>query len=401
MTAPTNNDGATRPVTTYGDYDGAGRARTVTDPLTHSTTYTYDALGRVLTVTLPPPSSGSLLNFTTTYTYDNYDSGTGLTFTNITDPNGKLTKLGYDQYGRLIRSVDANNKLTAYGYTTNLLTSITDANNNVTSYSYDTLKRLTKTTFPDTLYESYTYWGDGLLKTKTDRKNQTITYAYDNQKRLHTKTYPNSSTITYTYTGQKLTQVVDTSVSPTETHTFSYDPSYRVSGNTQATRGTLSYTYTAEDRPLTMAITGGPSSAYMYYSDGSLDTLTWSPVAQPFKYAYRLNGQYDVVTFPNGQTRGYAYDDQGRVLQVASALSGTNLATYGYGYDVDNQTGQTTMLGQRTSHDRDRPGAGAHERPLEVLLRPPLPAHRGPTIRREAPSTVRSISGPTTRSGIG
>jgi RHS repeat-associated protein len=74
-----------------------------------------------------------------------------------------------------------------------------------------------------------------------------------------------------------------------------------------------------------------------------------TPVSNQFKYTYRLNGQYDTVTFPNGQTRSYSYDDQGRLLSLANALGATNLATYAYGYDVDNATGQSTMLGQRTS----------------------------------------------------
>lgn len=358
VTWPANNDAGTRPATTYGNYDAVGRPQTVTDALGHATMYTYDALGRVLTVTPPKPSSGSLLTFTATNSYDNFDAVTGLTFTNITDPNGKLTKLGYDQFRRTVRSVDANNKVTLYGYTKNLLTSVTDANNNVTSYSYDVLKRLTRTTFPDTLYETYSYWGDGRVKSKTDRKNQTINYGYDNRKRLKTKTYPNGSTVTYTYIGQKLTQVLDTSVSPTETHTFTYDSSYRVSGNIQATRGTLSYTYTSEDRPLTMAIAGGPTSTYTYYLDGSLNTLTWSPVAQFFKFTYRLNGQYDVVTFPNGQTRSYSYDDQGRLLHLSNALNATNLATYAYGYDVDNLTGLSTVLGRKTSMTASVPTQG-------------------------------------------
>ncbi len=51
-------------------------------------------------------------------------------------------------------------------------------------------------------------------------------------------------------------------------------------------------------------------------------------------------------------------DDQGRVLQVASALSGTNLAAYGYAYDVDNSTGLSTMLGQRTSLSASVPSQG-------------------------------------------
>lgn len=71
-----------------------------------------------------------------------------------------------------------------------------------------------------------------------------------------------------------------------------------------------------------------------------------------------MNGQYDVVTFPNGQTRTYSYDDQGRLLQLGNALGATNLATYAYGYDVDNATGLSTMLGQRTSLTANVPTQG-------------------------------------------
>ena len=109
---------------------------------------------------------------------------------------------------------------------------------------------------------------------------------------------------------------------------------------------------------MTVASVGGPASTYAYYSDGSLDTLTWSVIAQPFKYTYRLDGQYDVLTFPNGQTRTYAYDDQGRLLQAATALGSTNLATYAYGYDVDNATGLFTKLGQRSSLTANVPTQG-------------------------------------------
>jgi RHS repeat-associated protein len=360
VTHPANNDSGSRPVTTYGNYDGVGRPGTITDPAGKNTTYTYDALGRVLTVTLPPPSSGFPNAFTTTYSYDNFDPATGLVFTNITDPNGRLTKLGYDEHGRLLKSVDALSNTTAYAYTKDLLTSITDANGNATSYAYDPLKRLQKTTFPDGKTETYTYYADGLLKTKTDRLGQTLTYAYDDFKRLKTKTYPNASTITYTYVGQKLTQVDDTYANPAETHTFSYDPSYRVQQNVQSTRGTLSYTYTPDDRVDTMTIAGTPNvtTAHTYYADGSLNTIAWSPQAGQFKYAYTPRGQYQTVTFPNSQTRSYAYDDQGRLTQLSNALGATNIATYAYSYDVDWASGLNTMLGQRVSMTATVPSQG-------------------------------------------
>jgi RHS repeat-associated protein len=354
VTAPSNNDGGMRPVTTYG-YDAVGRVTSVTDPLGKTTTYTYDPLDRIATVTLPPPSIGSTLNFTTTYTYDNFDAPSGLTFTNVTDPNAIVTKQGYDQFGRLRKSIDGLSNATTYAYTRDLLTGITDANNNATTYQYDALKRLSATVFPNSAQESYTYYADGLMKTKTDRKNQTITYTYDAQKRLTRKAYP-AGLIDYTYQGQKLTQVADTSVTPNETHTFGYDDRFRLTTNVQATRGTLTYTYDDADRTGSYTLTGGPSATYAYYPDGSLNTITWSPVTGTFKYTYNVRGQYQGITFPNGQSRSFSYDDQGRLLQLANTHpTAGNLATFNYGYDLDYPSNTFVRLGQRTSMTADVP----------------------------------------------
>jgi RHS repeat-associated protein len=98
-----------------------------------------------------------------------------------------------------------------------------------------------------------------------------------------------------------------------------------------------------------MSIQGGSSSTYAYYPDGSLKTIDWSPTAGQFQWAYTPAGHYQSVTFPNGQARTYAYDDQGRLLYLSNTLGATTLASFAYGYDVNNQIGQSTMLGQRTS----------------------------------------------------
>ena len=66
--------------------------------------------------------------------------------------------------------------------------------------------------------------------------------------------------------------------------------------------------------------------------------------------ATSLNGQYGTITFPNSQHRDYTYDDQGRLTQVANIHpTPGNLASYAYGYDVDNYTSNPNMLGQRSS----------------------------------------------------
>jgi YD repeat-containing protein len=77
VTGPSNNDAGTRPVTTYL-YDTLGRVTSVENALGKATTYTYDALDRVSTVTLPKPTVGSPLTFTTTYSYDNFDASSSL-----------------------------------------------------------------------------------------------------------------------------------------------------------------------------------------------------------------------------------------------------------------------------------------------------------------------------------
>lgn len=377
LTAPANNDAGSRPVTIYG-YDAAERVTSLTDPLGHVTSYAYDALGRVTSVTPPKPSVGSPLDFTTAYSYDNFDAASGLVFTHVTDPNGKMTKHGYDQFGQLARVVDAMNNATSYGYTRGLLTSITDANSNVTSYGYDSVRRLTTTTFPNGAIEQYTYTGDSLLYQKTDRKNQAITFAYDRHKRLSQKSNPGSASIVHTYQGQKLTQVVDSTVIPAETHLFGYDGSYRLSSETQGSRGTIGYQYNADDSVLSYSVQSGPTSTYSYYPDGSLKAIAWSLVSGEFKYEYTATDRYQRVTFPGGQKRWYFYDDQGRLAQVSNTTAAGapvpplppqegNLATYVYGYDVNHATGAPDRKGQRVSMTATVPSQGfnGHETRFE------------------------------------
>ena len=61
-------------------------------------------------------------------------------------------------------------------------------------------------------------------------------------------------------------------------------------------------------------------------------------------------GQYGSLTFPNGQSRTFTYDNQARLTNVTNRdISGGVLASFDYGYDLDWPSNTYSMLGQRTS----------------------------------------------------
>ncbi len=112
----------------------------------------------------------------------------------------------------------------------------------------------------------------------------------------------------------------------------------------------MNYLYNPDDTVHSYTVQSGPSTTYTYYPDGRPNTIVWSPVAGSFKYRYTLTGRYQSVTFPNGATRNYSYDNQERVTNLTNLASGgTNRATYAYAYDHNWTTGLDTRLGQRTS----------------------------------------------------
>jgi len=355
---PAFDAAGTRPLTTYG-YDALGRPTSVTDANGNVESYTYDSLGRTTSMTLPRPSPSSPLSFTVSYSFDHFDAASGLLFVVITDPNGAVSQQGYDQFGRIGKSIDNLGHATTYAYAHGLLMSVSDANNNVTNYSYDAGHRLVAVTYPDGSAEHYTYTGDNRLYQRTDRKGQTASYSYDHLKRLAMTTLPGGGTVTRSYNGQSLSEVVDTSVSPSETHLYGYDAAYRLTSETQGSRGTVSRVYNDDDTLASLSVQGGSSVTYSYFANGRVSTLSWSAGVGNVQYQYRPTGEYASVTYPNGQTRSFAYDNQGRLTQVANQVAGGGtIAAYAYGYDFNYTTGQSTKLGQRTSTTATVPSIG-------------------------------------------
>jgi RHS repeat-associated protein len=92
---------------------------------------------------------------------------------------------------------------------------------------------------------------------------------------------------------------------------------------------------------------------------GRLVGQTWSWIPNSaFSFDYTPTGQYNLITFPNGQQRRFTYDNQDRLTNITNiSPAGNTIASFDYAYDYDWQTGAYSMLGQRTSVSVTAPGA--------------------------------------------
>ena len=353
-------------------YDSLGRILSVVDPNGQTTTNVYDALDRLTSTKLPKPSPTVTYDTVTTYSYDNYDPSSGLSFTNTTDPNGRVTKIGTDALGHAIQTVDAAGNIIQFTYQHDLLQKIRDANGNETSYGYTTSRELMSITYPDGATETYNTAG-GTLHSRTDRLGNRAEYYYDPIGRIASIQYPGYNYfggrlgLFYSYDGQKLTGLEDDQTTSVAVHTYSYDSSWRLTVDLNTiTREKKTYTYGPGTGSLLSSYTIEPPTgsnalaqtvSYGYLPTGQVGSETWSLLPGAFTFDYTPSGRYSSMTFPNGQQRRFTYDNQDRLTNITNTSpSGGTLASFDYGYDYDWQALGYSMLGQRTSVSVNAPG---------------------------------------------
>ena len=297
-------------------YDNLGRLIRQRDPLgiaagatsPRDTTYTYDGMGRITTLTRNGQSEQ--WHYNVDGTLQHYD-----------DLAGRRTTYAYDTTGRLVRTQYPGGTNSAgtvtYSYTANdLLDSMTDRHG-TTAYTYDALNRLTTRT-RDARTVTYDYLDGGSIRSIDYWGIDDVRYSYDTAERLATLEPWNGSDIDYTYTSAGLLQQHDHFRVAT-THT--YDRAGRV---TQ-----MDTTYDRARRVTQMDTT---------YDGNALHRLNY-PTAERDQNGNigQMIETYGGQTFPTN----YGYDALNRLTSVSypAIPEGPGATNVTYAYDaVGNRT---------------------------------------------------------------
>jgi RHS repeat-associated protein len=356
------------------EYDENDNIKKQTDGLTHFRTYTYDKLDRPTTEvdersktstsaywpTGELKSVTSPLDNKTTYDLDN-DGRT----TSMVEPRGNVVggdptqytwAYQYDEAGNRARATDPLGNYIQYGYdAVNNPSQVTDERGNVTAFTYDTLNRLWKVTPPaaggtGTLDTVYTYDAAGNLATRTDPNSHATSWAYDLDGRMTQRTNPvgtwnstsdangNAKTLE-TPAGSSTQTVGDGTIS------YGYDRmSRRTSVDYSDTTSDVARTYDLAGRPATMTDGSGTVTYTLDNADRLTDIARTGGVSGlngTFHYGYDDASNITGRTYPDSTTGSQTFDDDGRLLTVASGGQTTS-----FGYDAaGNLTTETLPSG--------------------------------------------------------
>lgn len=347
LTSKTLPDGT---LTESRTYDSNGNLSTVTHFNGAVTTYTYDALNRLLSRSTPGETAVSFTytpsgkrstmtdaSGTTTYTYDSMDR-----LSSKATPEGTLSYT-YDAAGNLasMQSADGAVNVSYIWNSLNLLQQVADSRLGTTSYQYDPANNLSTMTYPNQVQSTFTYDKldrvtslasgssvyaylrglTGNLTSSLESSNRSTTWSFDGIYRLTGETISNdparnNGSISYSLdpVGNRLSD--SSSLPDISSGTWSYNADDQLSSETYDSNGNVTssggkqFTYDSQNHLLSMAATG-KSVSIVYDGDGNRVSKT-----------------------VNGATTQYLVDDlnpTGYAQVVEELTNGSASRTYTYG----------------------------------------------------------------------
>jgi RHS repeat-associated protein len=299
--------------TTKLELDAQNRPIKITDPLGHTTKYTYDGDGNTETMI---DGNSNKTKFT-------YDADNELTKTE--EPKGNVIETGYDSAGQTI--------------------SQTDGNKNVTKFVRNLLEEITEESDPKERKTLKEYDAAGNLISVTDAAKRTTSYTYDPANRVKEVTYSDGKTpaVKYEYNGDgKLTHMTD----GTGETTFAYDELDRLAEQQNGHKEKVGYEYDLANELTKLTYPNGKAITRSYDKAGRLEKITdW--LSNTTKFAYNPDSQQTATTFPSGTSNEdtYAYNEADQMSEVKMLKGAEVLASLAYTRDDDGQVKGITSKG--------------------------------------------------------
>lgn len=322
--------------------DGWGHITQTTDPAGNQVNYAYNNMGQLQSRTNPFPPSGTP-GASTTFQYDalgrvtrvilpdnntlqtNYSGNT----VTSTDQVGRQTQRQLDGLGRLVTINEqdpATGSLTqATNYSYDYLDDLTQVNQGgqTRAWKYDAIGRMLYERIPEqtatindgtgTMWScKYTYTDFGAIASKTDARGAVTTFVYDSLNRVYQISYDTSHA---------------PGVATTPTVTYNYDTS-----TTSTTKG------------LPLSVTNGFEERYSYDPYNRVSTVTDFIGSKSYARSYQYNTASQIVqlTYPSQRNVSTSYDNLGRLSTVGgTGPNGCSLGLCGVSF---NAAGQVTTL---------------------------------------------------------
>jgi len=310
--------------TTYGNYSSIGNLLATIDPRNNVTTYHYDIRDRQDSITDP-------LGHTTSYTFDAHGNKTSETHAN----NELIEYLQYDAMNRLRHqrvhreAGIVDDSFSTYDAAGNLDTH-TDEDGNVYNYDYDAMNRPTQLAYPNAKTEIHTYDFAGNVQTYTNRSGATQTFSYDNRNRQTNFTWTDgtsSQTTAYDAASRK-TQIVNSDATINflyynDNKLHSQEEWVTATGVGDNVHRTVTYTYDPDGNRSSIQYPSGTKFDYDYTQRNQVADIKLDGQLTPIvSYGFDPAGNIMSRALDNGTSTAYTVDQANRDTAVVHALTG-------------------------------------------------------------------------------
>jgi RHS repeat-associated protein len=351
-------------VTNFSGYDANGRPALMTDPNGIKTAFTYDELGRTKTITRKHPTTVAN-DAITTLEYDVEGRVIG-----ITAPATEKMIMDYDLAGRLKAVRAANGERIDYSHNAmSNVTAETVKRTNATvarsiTRTFDELGRMLTETLGPGRTTTYAYDKIGQLVSMTSARGNATQMAFDPLNRLISTVAPDTGATTLAYNAF---DEVTTHTDPVSAQTGMVRNGFgEVIQEVSPDRGTSVYYYDAAGD--VSAMIDGRGQRIDYERDIAGRVTKKIPVGRPasevITYAYDtagISGSYGVgrlssMTDGSGTTL-FRYDHRGNMLVKRQRIGTTTSANLTYAYDLGDRISQITYpSGRQVIYSRDPKG---------------------------------------------